>query len=217
MRGWSASASSSFETRASCCTKCTIAVSPRLVDRLKSSSICAESICDTIDSELTSSTWRSSDPSDTRADTPKPWARRLRTWFPDVLTLEERGTAVVGGCATSSSPWKNWKSCLALFPISCSLSSCEMQWRTYCQEGPRLFPSERPIARRALMHSMFFCFISLTVVRYVNLARDDTNASRSVSMSKRAAILMQCLKPSMQSSTLLEESCISSSTASVAR
>ena len=62
---------------------------------------------------------------------------------------------------------------------------------------------------RTLMHSMFFCFIScqfavqtkstltydaraidsLMVVKYVNLARDETKASRSVSISNRAAIL----------------------------
>mmetsp|Transcript_6016 Transcript_6016/g.14844 ORF Transcript_6016/g.14844 Transcript_6016/m.14844 type:complete len:202 (+) Transcript_6016:2248-2853(+) len=178
------------------------------------------------DSEFTISTCLFSVPSDTSAETPSPWARRFNTCPPAVLedraaraaVLPEAGrpAAPVAGETPSSSPWKIWKSCFALLPRSCSRSSCEMQCSTCCHEGPKLLPSERPIARSAFMHSMFFCFISLMVVRYVNFARDETKASRSVSMSKRAAILMQCLKPSMQSSMLRDCSCISSSTASVA-
>mmetsp|Transcript_86463 Transcript_86463/g.222712 ORF Transcript_86463/g.222712 Transcript_86463/m.222712 type:complete len:215 (-) Transcript_86463:1859-2503(-) len=214
MRGWSASASSSLETRTSCDTKCTTAPELRLVERLKSSSICPLSICDTIDSELTSSTCRSSAPSATNAETPRPWALRFRTCVPEVLPC---AALLMALAVASSSPWKNWKSCRTFWPMMHMRSSCEMQCSTYCQEGPRLLPSDRPMASKALMHSMFFCFISFTVVRYVNLARDETKASRSVSMSKRAAILMQCLKPSMHSSTLAALSCISNSTASVAR
>ena len=34
-----------------------------------------------------------------------------------------------------------------------------MQWSTYCQEEPKLLPSEIPMAMSTRMHSMFFCLI----------------------------------------------------------
>mmetsp|Transcript_118419 Transcript_118419/g.334758 ORF Transcript_118419/g.334758 Transcript_118419/m.334758 type:complete len:215 (+) Transcript_118419:1507-2151(+) len=121
-----------------------------------------------------------------------------------------------GGEKPPSVSTKNWKSSRARFLISWRRSSCEMQIRTYCHDGPKLLPSERPRCNNALMQSMFFCLISLMVVRYVNLAKDETMDSRSVSMSNRAAIRIECLKPSMQRSTLAWSSCISSKTESVA-
>mmetsp|Transcript_24347 Transcript_24347/g.73119 ORF Transcript_24347/g.73119 Transcript_24347/m.73119 type:complete len:548 (-) Transcript_24347:1121-2764(-) len=220
MRGWSVKASSSFETLANCVTKCTMAPCFRDGVLPNTCSICALLICETIDSEFNCSTFRSSAPRATRAETPKPCARRLTTSLPRVpIVLVLRGACAGEWCAAGSSSWpKNAKSCLVRLPISSILWRCEMHISTYSHDGPRLLPSDKPMVNNALMQSMFFCFISFTVANNVNFAKDWTKASRSVSMSKRAATRMQCLKPSMHNSTVLAVSSdISSSTANVAR